>query len=114
MYTQLIKHLESAKSLSSTSLISLYIPSTTRLVDIKSKIQHEKTQAQKIKTKLTRVGIEQALQSIESELKLHSKIPKNGLVIFSGQTKSDFVFESIEPPRPVCHFKYRCESVFCL
>jgi len=115
MLRRVIKQLSYLTSLNnSTSLVSLYIPKTTKVTDLSKMISSELSKASNVKCRLTRQGTEKALQSISTHLKSMTKFPDNGLIIFTGQTTDKYINQVIEPIRPVNRFLYRCESSFCL
>lgn len=68
-----------------TTLVSLYIPAKAKdLSKVTQKIKQEISTSQNVKDKHTRTAIRSALVSIQYQLKAYSKVPKNGLAIFTG------------------------------
>lgn len=115
MLRRLVKQLSGLKSTNnSTSLVSLYIPTNTKLIDVSKMISSEITKANNVKCRVTRQNTSKALQSISTHLKSLNIIPTNGLIIFTGQTSDNYINRCIEPSKPVNKFIYRCESSFCL
>lgn len=73
---------------SGTSLVSLYIPSGSRIHDYNNLIKHELSTANNIKSKKVKNNVQSALKSIQQRLKLHKTVPENGLAIFAGEIES--------------------------
>lgn len=108
-----IQQLASYRSLNnSTSLITLYIPGSTRYSDVTKKISSEISVASNIKSRITRQSVQSAWQAVQSQFKTIKEIPTNGIIILVGDTKEKFINVVIEPPRPVDRFYYRCDNKF--
>jgi peptide chain release factor subunit 1 len=115
MLRRIVKQLSVLKSLdNTTSLVSLYVPTSTKVTDLSKMIASEISKVSNVKSRLTRQGTERALQSISTHLKSMNKLPNNGLIMFTGQTTDKYINQIIEPSKPVNRFLYRCESSFCL
>lgn len=100
-----------------TELISLYVPPDKRIADVTSYLNNEMSESSNIKSKSTRKHVQSALKSILSKLKYFEEPPENGVIFFVGHIsspgdKTDMVSESLEPPRPIGSFLYRCDSEF--
>ncbi|RLE87835.1 MAG: peptide chain release factor 1 [Thermoprotei archaeon] len=101
-----------------TELISLYIPAGRPLSEVMSVLKQEYSTAQNIKDRTTRHHVLEALTSIMQRLKLLSRTPPNGLVVFCGYVASDvpgkerMEIHLIEPPEKLRTWLYRCDSVF--
>ncbi len=100
-----------------TELISLYIPPDKQISDVAAYLREEMSESSNIKSKNTRKHVQSALKSILSKLKYFKEPPENGLVFFVGHVsasgdQTEMVSESIEPPKPVETFLYRCDSEF--
>ena len=67
-----------------TELISLYIPSERRISFIVNYLKNEISQSQNIKTTLTKKNVLESISKLLGQLKKITKIPENGLVMFSG------------------------------
>lgn len=113
MLTQLVKHLQTCKSLNnSTSLITLYVPNTTKVTDLAKMVNLEISKTPNIKSRQTRQGVQDALQAVSTHVKRLKNIPGNGLAIFTGDTVCGFETTAVEPPRPVDRFFCRCDNKF--
>lgn len=95
-----------------TSLVTIYIPGKTLLTDVTNMLNLEISKAQNIKSKQTRNGVKESLNSILIYLKGLSKLPTNGLALFSGETQTGFIRRFIEPKQPVNRFMYTCDTKF--
>ena len=118
MDDNIYNNLSSAVSIdNTTSLVSLYIPSNTRIVpDLTRKISSEIAKSANIKARVTRQGVQSALSSILVSLKSLT-MPTNGVVFFAGETSYGTIMEKITPPstgQPINQFLYRCDSKFYL
>jgi peptide chain release factor subunit 1 len=110
---EFVRSLQAHRSLNNTtSLISFYIPSTSKIPDLNKFVTSETSQCSNIKSRITRQGVKDALQGIQSQLKLCKTIPDNGLVLFSGNTDEGSVTKTFQPDRPVNNFLYRCDNKF--
>src|SRR5512133_3073633 len=80
------KKLETLKSKNGrgAELISLYIPYDKKISDVINHLREEHEQALNIESKLTRNNIQTALDSLLAKLRSLNKIPKNGMVYFTG------------------------------
>src|SRR3989338_10383091 len=107
MLRTVLKQLSEHRSVgNSTSLITMYIPGSTRVSEINHLVTDELSKASNIKSRQTRQGVQSGLTSISAHLKDISKFPEFGLILFSGKTEYKSVFEMIEPPRAVDRFLY--------
>ena len=61
-----------------------------------------------------RTNVSLALTRAIQKLKTMRQVPANGIAIFSGQTDSGFILQTIEPPKPIKTRRYRCSSEFYL
>ncbi len=100
-----------------TELISLYIPPDKQIFDVAAYLREEMSQSSNIKSKSTKKHVQSALKSILAKLKYFREPPPNGMVFFVGHIsvagdQTDMISESVEPPRPVETFLYRCDSEF--
>ncbi len=101
-----------------TELISLYIPAGRQISEVMSVLREEYSQASNIKDRTTRHHVLDALTTIMQRLKLFRQPPPNGLIIFCGYVMGEKLGDEalevhlIEPPRPLRHYLYRCDSVF--
>ncbi len=100
-----------------TELISLYVPPDRSIPDVTSYLNEEMSESSNIKSKSTRKHVQAALRSIMSKLKYLDKPPEKGMVFFVGHVsasgdKTDMVSKTLEPPRKIETFTYRCDSEF--
>ena len=113
MLSQLSKQLVTMRSrINSTSLVTFYVPPTTRMADFSKMVNLELSKTPNIKSKQTRDGVSTALQAVSSQIKRMQSVPANGVVIFAGETEEGFQNVAIEPPRPIDRFFYRCDTKF--
>lgn len=102
-----------------TELISLYIPPDKQISDVTAQLREEYGQAANIKSRVTRLSVQSALESAMSRLKLIPKPPQNGVVIFIGNVdiggnRTDMYSVALEPPDPIVTYRYHCDSAFLL
>lgn len=102
-----------------TELITVYVPSGYDINKTISKLSEEQGTAQNIKSKSTRKNVITALEKIIRELRLFKKTPENGLAIFCGNVAeqegdTDFILETIVPPKQLNVSIYRCSQEFIL
>jgi peptide chain release factor subunit 1 len=101
-----------------TELISLYIPRDKNLDSVMSQMRDEASQASNIKSTRTRKNVQSALEVIMQRLKLITKTPENGLVMFVGTIphgiKDKMEVHLLEPPQEIITYTYRCDSEFLL
>lgn len=121
---QLIKNLEAARG-NGTSMISLIIPPKDAISRVTKMLQEEYGTASNIKSRLTRLSVLGAITSIQARLKLYTKVPPNGLVLFCGEIQTDEGKEKkvsidFEPFKPIntslylCDNKFHCEALSSL
>ena len=102
-----------------TELISIYVPPGFQISDEVSRLREEHGQASNIKSKVTKLNVQGAIEKIIQYLKLYRTAPQNGLAVFCGNLareagKEDIELFSIEPPLPIKANIYRCDSTFLL
>ncbi len=102
-----------------TELITVYIPDGYDINKVTSKLSEEQGTASNIKSRTTRKNVTTALEKILQELKLFKQTPKNGLALFCGNVseregQTDFLLETIIPPKPLSINLYRCSQKFVL
>lgn len=103
----------------STELISLYIPPDKQISDVVSDLRDEHGQVSNIKSKLTKVNVQNGIESLMSRLRYLDKVPKNGIVYFTGTidigaNKTTLESYVIYPLEPIITYKYHCDSEFYL
>ena len=99
-----------------TTLLSLYVPPGRPVADVINILRQELSVAGNIKLKQTRNKVQGALQTAIDRLTKISKIPPNGLVLFTGENDDTGEWLTIvfEPPEPVRVFFYRTDKFFHL
>jgi peptide chain release factor subunit 1 len=102
-----------------TELISLYIPRDKQISDVMAQLREEYGQAANIKSRVTRLNVQSALDSAMSKVRLIPKAPENGVVIFIGSidigsNRTDMFSVALEPPEPITTYRYHCDSSFLL
>ena len=103
-----------------TELISLYMPEDVDRSSVTGQITEEMSQSSNIKSPQTRKNVQGALRKIDNFLKqIDFKLPKNGLVVFSGNVsetegRSDIQLMTLRPIRPLRTKLYWCDSEFHL
>lgn len=113
---KLIKNLEAARG-NGTSMISLIIPPGDQLSRVNKMLSDEYGTASNIKSRVNRLSVLGAITSTQQRLKLYSKCPKNGLVIYCGTVITDDGKErkvniDFEPFKPINTSLYLCDNKF--
>jgi len=103
-----------------TELISLYIPENADRSNIMGQINEELSQSSNIKSPTTKKNVQGALRKISNFLKtIDFKIPKFGLVVFSGNVsevegRENIQLFTVRPPKELKTKLYWCDSEFHL
>lgn len=113
---KLIKNLEAARG-NGTSMISLIIPPGDQISRVSKMLSDEYGTASNIKSRVNRSSVLSAITSTQQRLKLYSKCPKNGLVIYCGTVITDDGKErkvniDFEPFKPINTSLYLCDNKF--
>lgn len=113
---KLIKSLEQARG-NGTSMISLIIPPKGQLALVTKMLTEEYGTASNIKSRVNRQSVLEAITSTQARLKLVSKIPANGLVVYCGtimtaEGKEKKVTIDFEPFKPINTSLYLCDNKF--
>lgn len=113
---KLIKALEKARG-NGTSMISLVIPPKGQISFLQKKLTDEYGTASNIKSRVNRLSVLSAITSTQQKLKLYSKVPPNGLVLYCGdmiteEGKEKRVTFDIEPYKPINTSLYLCDNKF--
>jgi len=101
-----------------TELISLYLPPDVDRGSVMGQITEETSQSSNIKSPSTRKNVQGALRKLANFLKqIDFKLPKNGLVVFSGnisaqEGKSEIKLFTVKPPKELRTKLYWCDSEF--
>ncbi|KAI9593745.1 peptide chain release factor eRF1/aRF1 [Syncephalis fuscata] len=113
---RLIKSLQAARG-AGTSMISLIIPPKDQINRITRMLADEYGTASNIKSRVNRLSVLSAITSTQQRLKLYTKVPPNGLVVYCGtiiteEGKEKKVNISFEPFRPINTSLYLCDNKF--
>jgi peptide chain release factor subunit 1 len=113
---RLIKSLDSAKG-NGTSMISLIIPPKDKISRVSAMLVGECGTAVNIKSRVNRLSVMDAISSTQQRLKLYSKVPTNGLIIYCGAVLTDEgkqkrVNIDFEPFKPINTSLYLCDNKF--
>lgn len=113
---KLIKSLEAARG-NGTSMISLIIPPKDQISRVAKMLADEFGTASNIKSRVNRLSVLSAITSVQQRLKLYSKVPTNGLVVYCGTIvtedgKEKKVNIDFEPFKPINTSLYLCDNKF--
>lgn len=113
---KLIKSLDSARG-AGTSMISLIIPPKDQISRAVSMLTQEYGTASNIKSRVNRLSVLSAITSTQQRLKLYTRVPPNGLVLFVGtiltdEGKEKKVSFDFEPHKPINTSLYLCDNKF--
>jgi peptide chain release factor subunit 1 len=113
---QLIKKLQSAKG-NDTSLISLVIPPRDQIAQVSKMLAEEYGKAANIKSRVNRLSVLSAITSTQQKLKLYSRVPDNGLILYCGNVVGDDGKEKkvnidFEPFKAIRTSLYICGNTF--
>jgi peptide chain release factor subunit 1 len=115
---RLIKNLEKLRG-NGTSMISLLLSPRDTVAKVQAMLAGEMGTATNIKSRVNRQAVLTAITSAKERLKLYSKTPENGLVIYcgtvigeDGNSEKKYTID-FEPFRPLNTFKYICDNKFC-
>jgi len=113
---KLIKSLQAARG-NGTSMISLITPPKDQVSRISKMLADEYGTASNIKSRVNRLSVLGAITSTQQKLKLYTRIPDNGLVIYCGTILTDDGKEKrvnidFEPFKPINTSLYLCDNKF--
>ena len=113
---KLIKRLESARG-NGTSMISLIIPPKSQVAQTAKMLAEEYGTASNIKSRVNRLSVLSAITSTQQRLKLYTKVPPNGLVVYCGEIitsegKERKLNIDFEPFKPINTSLYLCDNKF--
>ena len=96
-----------------TELVTVYIPTGYKIVDVINQLKQEQGTAMNIKSKSTKKNVMGALEKAVQHLKVYARTPQNGLAVFSGNISekegvADIKVWGIEPPEPLKTKMYWC------
>ena len=100
-----------------TSMISLIVPPGDQVARVSKMLADEAGTAANIKSRVNRLSVLGAITSATQRLKLYSKIPPNGLVLYCGTVddddgKSKKLTVDFEPFAPINTSLYMCDNRF--
>lgn len=114
---RLIKNLEKLRG-NGTSMISLLLSPRDAISKVQAMLANEMGTATNIKSRVNRQAVLTAITSAKERLKLYSKTPPNGLVVYVGtvvgetdNSEKKYTID-FEPFRPLNTFKYICDNKF--
>jgi peptide chain release factor subunit 1 len=113
---KLISSLTKARG-NGTSMISLILPPKSQIAQVNKMLTDEYSTASNIKSRVNRLSVLSAITSAQQRLKLYSRCPPNGLVLFVGQILTDEGKErkvniDFEPFKPINTSLYLCDNKF--
>jgi len=113
---KLIKSLEAARG-NGTSMISLILPPKSQISMAAKMLADEFGTASNIKSRVNRLSVLSAITSTQQRLKLFTRVPTNGLVIYCGtilteDNKEKKVNIDFEPFKPINTSLYLCDNKF--
>ncbi|CDR45373.1 CYFA0S18e00386g1_1 [Cyberlindnera fabianii] len=113
---KLIKALEQARG-NGTSMISLIIPPKSQVAFYTKMLTDEYGTASNIKSRVNRQSVLSAITSTQQKLKLYTRVPPNGLVIYCGDVITEEGKEKklnidFEPFKPINTKLYMCDNKF--
>lgn len=100
-----------------TSMISLILPPKDQISRVAKMLADEYGTASNIKSRVNRLSVLSAITSTQQRLKLFSKVPPNGLIIYCGTILTDEGKEKkvnidFEPFKPINTSLYLCDNKF--
>ncbi|KAJ8293091.1 Eukaryotic peptide chain release factor subunit 1 [Rhodotorula toruloides] len=113
---KLVQSLQAARG-AGTSMISLIAPPRSQISQLQSMLTQEYGTASNIKSRVNRLSVLAAITSTQQRLKLYSKVPPNGLIIYCGTILTDEGKEKkvnidFEPFKPINTSLYLCDNKF--
>lgn len=96
-------------------MISLIIPPKDQISRVSKMLADELGTASNIKSRVNRLSVLGAITSVQHRLKLYTKVPLNGLVIYCGtivteEGKERKVNIDFEPFKPINTSLYLCDN----
>jgi len=113
---KMVKVLSNAKG-NGTSMISLVIPPKDQICRVSKMLSDEYGTASNIKSRVNRLSVLGAITSTQQRLKLYTKVPPNGLVLYCGMVVGDDGKErkmniDFEPFKAINTSLYLCDNKF--
>lgn len=98
-------------------MISLIIPPKDQISRVSKMLADELGTASNIKSRVNRLSVLGAITSVQHRLKLYTKVPPNGLVVYCGtivteEGKEKKVNIDFEPFKPINTSLYLCDNKF--
>lgn len=98
-------------------MISLILPPKSQVAQTQAMLANEYGTASNIKSRVNRQSVLAAITSTQQRLKLYSKVPPNGLIVYCGTVltedgKEKKVNVDFEPHRPINTSLYLCDNKF--
>lgn len=98
-------------------MISLILPPKSQVAQAAKLLQEEYGTASNIKSRVNRLSVLSAITSTQQRLKLYSRVPTNGLVLYCGtilteEGKEKQVTIDFEPFKPINTSLYLCDNKF--
>jgi len=112
----LTKTLTSVKG-NGTSMISLIIPPGDQISRVNKLLTEEYSTAVNIKSRVNRLSVLSAIVSVQQRLKIYSRVPENGLILYGGiildeQNKEKKLVYDIKPFKAINTSLYMCDNKF--
>ena len=113
---KLIKSLQAARG-NGTSMISLIVPPKDQISRVGKMLADEYGTASNIKSRVNRLSVLGAITSTQQKLKLYTRVPDKGLVLYCGTILTDEGKEKrvnidFEPFKPINTSLYLCDNKF--
>lgn len=113
---KLIKSLQAARG-NGTSMISLIVPPKDQISRVAKMLADEYGTASNIKSRVNRLSVLGAITSAQQKLKLYTRVPDKGLVLYCGTILTDEGKEKrvnidFEPFKPINTSLYLCDNKF--
>ena len=98
-------------------MISLHIPPKDQISRHSKMLTEEAGTAANIKKSVNRLSVLSAITSVQAKLRLYSRVPPNGLVIYCGtvvteEGKEKKINIDFEPFKPITRPMYLCDNRF--
>ncbi len=113
---KLIRMLETARGMG-TSVITVYVPPKDQIARVVGMLNTEFGTAANIKSHTNKLSVQAAITAALGRLKLITRVPTNGLLLYSGtvlteDNKEKKLTLDIEPFKPVSRSLYLCDNKF--
>lgn len=113
---RVMKKLDVARG-NGTSMISLVVPPKDQIAKVNKMLTEEYGTASNIKSRVNRLSVLGAITSTQQRLKLYTRTPPNGLVLYCGTVVDDDGKEKkmtvdFEPFKPINTSLYLCDNKF--